>query len=158
MLYVIKTRVDNLVMQTPAHDLTNILNEIENLEPDKCKEKIGESSKVMAYLANRATKEYPQIRKVIVVARVPRVDKLEKHNQLANTILKEEIEKLGNNKIVFCEHNIANQGFTKEQVFGPPGGRNDGTHCNGENGEVSVRNSFVNIFKEHITVRNSTGN
>ena len=94
-----------------------------------------------------------------MVARVPRVDKLEKHNQLPNTILKEEIEKLGNNKVVYCEHYIAtHQGYTKEQVFCPPGGRNDGTHCNGENGEVSVRNSFVNIFKEHITVRNSTGN
>ena len=153
-----ETKVDNLILQTPSNDLSNLNDQLIDQTPNDCKEKLRESSRMLAYLANRAISEYPQIRKVLVMARVPRLDSLEKHNEVANELLKEEIEALGNSKIIYCEHNIHLQGLTKEQVFGQPGGRNDGIHCNGSLGERSVRDSFVNVIRSNLITKRSEGN
>ena len=58
-----ESKVDNLVLQTPSYDITNLHDEIANLNPEECRIKLQDSSKVMAYLADRAVKEYPQIKR-----------------------------------------------------------------------------------------------
>ena len=82
------TRVDNLVIQAPANDITN-LGDMENLTSEEAKTKVSESSKVLAYLANRATQEYPQLKRVIVMGRTPRADALESKSKLANLVLQD---------------------------------------------------------------------
>ena len=46
-----ETRVDNIILQTPANDITNLENQIVEADEETIKNKVGESSKVMAYLA-----------------------------------------------------------------------------------------------------------
>ena len=66
--------------------------------------------------------------------------------------------KLGNPKVIFKKHNIAMQGFTKDEVFGIKGGRNDGVHLNGVKGEQAYRESLVSIMEGCGLGRKSTGN
>ena len=61
-------------------------------------------------------------------------------------------------KISYQEHNIASQGFTKDQVFGLRGGRNDGIHLNGEHGEEAYRNSVLAAMKNCGISRRREGN
>ena len=89
----------------------------------------------MVHLANRATREYPKIKKVVILTRGPRLDALSDLSEKSNIALKEEAIKYGNGKINVVEHNIALQGLTKENVFGVKSERNDGIHMNGKHGK-----------------------
>ena len=151
------TRVDNLVIQAPANDKTN-LGDMENLTSEEAKTKVSEYSKVLAYLANRATQEYPQLKRVIVMGRAPRADVLENKSKLANLVLQDEIKKLDNDKVRYFEHTIANQGYNKDQVFGVKGGRNDGVHLNGEYGVRSYMDSIAKAFSSNGESRKRQGN
>ena len=146
------------MLLTPANDVTNLKEKIEKGDVETVGKLVSDSSKVMAYLADRAVREFPNIKKVIVMERTPRVDNLEKASTIANKILEEEIKRIGNHKVVFKKHNIATQGLTKDQVFGVKGGRNDGVRLNVPNGEESYRKIVVNILEECGISRRKLGN
>ena len=55
-----EAKVDNLILQASGNDITNLKDE---LSFEKAKAKAEESSRLMVHLANRATREYPQIKK-----------------------------------------------------------------------------------------------
>ena len=109
--------------------------------------KAEESSRLMVHLANRATREYPQIKKVVILTRPPRLDTLSELSEKSNIALKEEAIKTGNDKIKVMDHNIALQGLTKENVFGVKSERNDGIHMNGKHGKQAYTNSMIHVLK-----------
>ena len=100
----------------------------------------------MTSLADRATRQDPNIKKVIIIERPARVDSLESVNKISNLCLKEEIANLGNSKVIFGVHNIEHQGFNKDQVFGQKSDRNDGVHFNGEWGKGVYADSLKNVL------------
>ena len=101
----------------------------------------------MVHLANRATREYPQIKKVVVLTRPPRLDAYSELSEISNSALKEEVKKYKNYKISVMERNISTQGLTKEDVFGVTSERNDGVHMNGKHGKQAYTNSLINVIK-----------
>ena len=110
---------------------------------EEARAKAEESSRLMVHLANRATREYPQIKKVVILTRGPRLDALSDLSEKSNIALKEEAIKYGNGKINVVEHNIALQGLTKENVFGVKSERNDGIHMN----KQAYTHSIINVLK-----------
>ena len=61
------TRVDNLIIQAPANDVTNMGEVLRVMRTEEIVPKVSESAKTIAYLADRVTREYPKVKKVIVV-------------------------------------------------------------------------------------------
>ena len=139
-----EAKVDNLILQASANDITNLKEET-NMEEAQAKAK--ESSRLMIHLANRATSEYPQIKKVIILTRPPRLDTLSELSEVSNSALKEEVKKYNNDKISVIEHNIALQGLTKEDVYGVKSERNDGIHMNGKHGKQAYTNSLIHVLQ-----------
>ena len=138
------TKVDNLYLQTPTNDITNISEMVnENGVPkhgmdETVNNKAYHSSWSMTRFAQIALEKYPDIKNVILINRPVRVDKMNKISQLSNDNLKEIVTKINNPKIRISEHNIHTQGETKENIFGHYNDtRNDGIHMNGPNGKSS---------------------
>ena len=76
-----EAKVDNLILQASANDITNLKDEA-NME--EATAKAEESSMLMVHLANRATREYPQIKKVVILTRPPRLDTLSELSEKSN--------------------------------------------------------------------------
>ena len=114
---------------------------------EEAQAKAEESSRLMIHLANRATREYPQIKKVIVLTRPPRLDTLSELSEKSNSALKLEVKNYKNDKIGDMEHNIAIQGLTKEDVYGVKSERNDGIHMNGKRGKQAYTNSLIHVLQ-----------
>ena len=98
-----EAKIDNLILQASANDITNLKDE-ENME--EARAKAEESSRLMVHLANRATREYPQIKKVVILTRPPRLDALSDLSEKSNIAIKEEAIKYRNDKMNIVEHNI----------------------------------------------------
>ena len=71
-----------------------------------------------------------------------------KHNDDSNDILKQLIEQTANPKIIHANHNLPNQGFTKDQVFGTQYQKTDRIHMNGDKGKIAITASFKNLFQQ----------
>ena len=105
----------------------------------------------MANLASIAINKYPNIKKVILIDRPARLDKMAKISEISNNHLKEIIEKMNNEKIVIAHHDLHKQGLTKDEVFGDKDNRrNDGIHPNGIYGKKAIQTSFSNIMKKML--------
>ena len=141
-----EARVDNLVMQAPIADITNLATLVEEGKTDKASELARDSSAVMVHLAKRAIEEYPSISKVIVIKRPIRLDNLESLSKFSNDVLEQKITNLNSNKILVAEHNVNYQGLSKEDVFGTPSARNDGVHMNGRLGRKAFTTSMINVL------------
>ena len=139
--------MDNLILQSSANDITNLKPDITTENIVEIQSKADETSRLMVHLADRATREYPNINKVVILALPPRLDSLSEISEKANNALKEEVKKYNNDKICVVEPNIALQGLTKENVFGSKSERNDGVHMNGKHGKEAYTNSIINALK-----------
>ena len=149
-----QVKVDNLILQTPTNDISNLSHLVEeNGTPKMSKElelhqALHNSSHYMVKFAQLTFDNYPSTKKVILVNRPPRIDKMMEHSNTSNNILEELVAKSGNPNIIIAKHNIHDQGLTHDQVFGKQNPRYDGIHLNGEKGKQSLLQSFTNIFAQ----------
>ena len=151
-----EAKVDNLIMQASANDITNLKMNINIDTPEETQAKANETSRLMVHLADRATREYPTIKKVVILTRPPRVDSLSNLSEIANDAMKEEVKRFNNDKITIVDHNVALQGLSKENVFGAKSERNDGVHMNGKHGKEAYTNSIINAIKSCGISKKST--
>ena len=84
----------------PANDITNMGDKLKTMEENEVVRSVSEISKTVVNLADRVSKQNPTIKKIILVERPARVDSLEKVNKISSLSLKEEIAKLGNERVI----------------------------------------------------------
>ena len=151
-----EVKIDNLFMQTPTNDITNLSEHVHNDTTIKSNKKdmvhtvIYNSSKSMVNFASFALENYP-IDLVVLIDRPMRIDKMSKISELSNKYLKEIIEKMNNEKITIAHHSIHKRGERRVEIFGDHKISNyDGIHLRGKKGKQAIQKSFTDIIKQSL--------
>ena len=99
-------------------------------------------------LCYNSSGKVPSHKKVVLIDRPVRVDKMSNVSEKSNAYLKEIVDQMNNVNISVANHNIHKQGATKDEIVGEFNNkRNDGIHPNGNKGKNALQASFLNIFK-----------
>ena len=123
---------------------------------NELKDKVSQASANVFQVAVDAIKENPNYKKVVIVNRAPRIDKIKDDryhlkSQLSdygNQVYKQLLEKCNlKNKIVIGQHNF--EGVTDRDIFGDPDQpRYDGVHLAGKHGRYYYTRSVCKILQQ----------
>ena len=142
--------VDNLILQAPSVDITNLKLQTNNEEFNINKAK--ESSEVMVEVACDALENNKDM-KIVILERTPRYDDKADLSEFSNFVLQELVRKAKHkygDRLMYGSHILDSEGTTREARYGRPGvtPRYDGLHLRGVLGKQAYTNSVINILSE----------
>ena len=155
---------DILVIQAGAKNISNLPNDCSHGEISELKEKVVKSAKNLIELAEKATSDNPNLKKVVIAKQIPRYDKFVTKPPGLKTSLSHlfnaTLDQLGaksdlKNKLFIGEHTIACDGAQREARYrDTKTGRYNGVHLFGPSGTKAYTESLLIILKKAELVKN----